>query len=61
MCYNRYMNNKRQARIDYVLITNVQKDFEGMVEEMNEYYKNYYKELCNELQSMNPSGNQPQA
>ena len=37
---------KRQARIDSVLINNVQRDFDGMVLEMY----NYYEELCNELQ-----------
>lgn len=36
---------RRQARNDYVLITNCQRDFAEMCEEMD----NYYKELTEEI------------
>ena len=36
---------QKQARNDYILIINVQKDFEGMVQEINEYYKEIVEEI----------------
>jgi hypothetical protein len=35
---------QKNARNDYVLTTNVQKDFDGMVEEMEKYYNEIIKE-----------------
>lgn len=39
----------KQKRIDDILITNLQKDFEGMCEEMDNYYKELTEELTKQL------------
>lgn len=39
----------KQKRIEDILITNLQKDFLGMVEEMDNYYKELTEELTNSL------------
>ena len=43
---NKPSPNYKIARNDSVLITNVQRDFDGMCTEMYNYYKELIEEVC---------------